>query len=221
MMKRNKINAMVAVLVLFALLAGPVSTNANSKHKAHTDCYTKSVVNFKFDLRKLWIDHTVWTRNYIISAIAELEDKETVLTRLLQNQADIGNTIKPYYGEDAGEQLTKLLTEHIEIAGEIIDAAKREDKEALEESTKEWYRNADDLAVFLSKANPNWKEEELKESLYEHLKLTADEVVSRLKKDWESDIAAFDAGEKHIIMLADVLAKGIIKQFPDQFNSGH
>ncbi|WP_413785504.1 glycosyltransferase [Cytobacillus sp. IB215665] len=221
MMKHNKINAMIVVLVLFAVLAGPISTSANSKHKAHTDCYTKSVVNLKFDLRNLWIDHTVWTRNYIISAIAELEDKEKVLARLLQNQADIGNAIKPYYGEDAGEQLTKLLTEHIEIAGEIIDAAKREDKEALEKSTKEWYRNADDLAVFLSKANPNWKEEELKESLYEHLKLTADEVVSRLKKDWDADIAAFDAGEKHIIMLADVLAKGIIKQFPDQFNSGH
>jgi hypothetical protein len=43
------------------------------------------------------------------------------------------------------------------------------------------------------------------------LALTTDEVVSRLKKDWAADIAAYDKGHEHILKLADALAEGIAK----------
>jgi hypothetical protein len=78
--------------------------------------------------------------------------------RLLRNQQDIRNAMKPFYGEDAGNQLGKLLTEHIVIAGKVVDAAKSGNAAELEKNNKEWYRNADDIASFLSKANPNWTE---------------------------------------------------------------
>ena len=76
------------------------------------------------DERQLWIDHVSWTRNFIVSDIASLEDKNIVLERLLKNQDDIGNSIKPYYGEDAGNKLSALLREHIELAGKVLEAAK-------------------------------------------------------------------------------------------------
>jgi hypothetical protein len=91
-------------------------------------CISQSAVQLKGDLRKFWIDHAVWTRNYIVSAIAGLEDQEKVLNRLLKNQEDIGNAIKSYYGEAAGNKLTELLREHILIAGKIVDAAKSGDQ---------------------------------------------------------------------------------------------
>src|SRR5688572_12154878 len=48
-------------------------------------------------MRKLWEDHIAWTRLFIVSAAADLPDKAATTERLLQNQTDIGNAIKPYY----------------------------------------------------------------------------------------------------------------------------
>ena len=149
--------------------------------------------------------------------MAGLKDKDKVLSRLLKNQEDIGNVIKPYYGEEAGNKLTALLKEHILIAGKIVDATKKNKQDDLKKYNAQWYKNADDIAKFLSSANPNWTEQELKDLLYTHLQLLTEMIQARVKKDWDADIAAFDKGEDHIITLADALTEGIIRQFPNQF----
>ncbi|PWW08580.1 hypothetical protein DFQ01_101303 [Paenibacillus cellulosilyticus] len=178
---------------------------------------TKSAVQFSNEMRRLWIEHIGWTGTYIVSAIAGLEDQQAVLARLLQNQKDIGNAIKPYYGEAAGNQLATLLQEHIMLAGKVIDAAKAGNTADLNKYNAQWHRNADDIARFLATANPNWNAKELQDMLYTHLKLINDQVAARLKKDWQADILAIDQNEAHMIKFADLLSEGIIKQFPKQF----
>lgn len=167
--------------------------------------------------QKLWIDHVLWTRNFIISDLSSLEDKEMVLDRLLQNQDDIGDSIKSYYGEEAGNQLSKLLREHIVLAGQVVDAAKSGNKTDLEKYNKLWYQNADQIADFLSNANPNYSNKTLKDMLYTHLQLITDAVTARLNKDWQADIIAYDKGEDHMVKFAKILVEGIITQFPEQF----
>lgn len=200
-----------------ALIFTPFTTEAKGTTYQQNQEISTSSVQLNNALRKLWIDHTIWTRSYIVSALSGLEDQEKVLERLLQNQADIGNAIKPYYGEEAGNRLAELLREHILIAGKVVDAAKSGNQDLLKKYNAEWYKNADDLALFLSKANPNWNNNELKELLYMHLQLVTDQVVTRIKKDWDGEISAYDKGENHIIKLADTLTTGIIKQFPNKF----
>ncbi|HYK74878.1 MAG TPA: glycosyltransferase [Pseudoneobacillus sp.] len=139
------------------------------------------------------------------------------MNRLLKNQVDIGNAIKPYYGEQAGTKLTELLKEHILIAGSIIEAAKKGDQANVDKFNKDWIRNADQIVAFLTSANPNWDKKELTDMFYTHLKLTTDEVVDRLKKDWENDIRTADTNEEHLIHMADFLTEGIVKQFPKKF----
>lgn len=189
-----------------------------------TQVYSKTSIPFtraQSDLqnaeRKLWIDHISWTRSYIISAIAALEDQNDVLERLLRNQDEIGNSIKPFYGEEAGNKLAALLREHIELAGKVLAAAKTNNKSELDKYNKLWYENADKIAAFLSKANPYYSEKEIKNMLYQHLKYVTDQVVARLNKNWKADIEAYDKGEEHMIHFADLLAEGIMKQFPDKF----
>lgn len=167
--------------------------------------------------QKLWIDHVLWTRNFIISDLASLEDKEMVLDRLLQNQDDIGDSIKSYYGEEAGNQLSKILREHIVLAGQVVDAAKSGNKTDLEKYNKLWYQNADQIADFLSNANPNYSNKTLKDMLYTHLQLITEAVTARLNKDWQADIIAYDKGEDHMVKFAKILVEGIITQFPEQF----
>lgn len=176
-----------------------------------------SMVNLKMDERKLWIDHVLWTRSFIISDLASLPDKDFTLQRLLKNQDDIGSSIKPYYGEEAGNKLSKLLREHIVIAGQVVDAAKNNDKTNLDKYNKSWYKNADEIAEFLSTANPNWSNSELKDMLYKHLEFVTNQAVARINKDWKADIEAYDKGEEHMIMFSDMISDGIIKQFPQKF----
>lgn len=207
--------------LLLSFLLALVLTPVKSKASGHTfskdvNC-NKSICDLKMSERRLWIDHVSWTRNYIVSDLSSLEDKSYVLERLLKNQDDIGNSIKPYYGEEAGNKLSALLREHIELAGKVVDAAKVNNKNDLEKYNKLWYENADKIASFLSSANPNYSEKNLKDMLYKHLQFVTDQAVARLNKDWKADIEAYDKGENHMIMFADVLTDGIIKQFPQKF----
>src|SRR5512143_3037936 len=113
-----------------------------------------SALDFHNAMRKLWEDHITWTRMYIVSAAANLPDKDQTAQRLLQNQTDIGNAIKPFYGEQAGNQLTALLRDHILGAADLIAAAQSGDQAKVQAASAKWYANADDIATFLSKANP-------------------------------------------------------------------
>jgi len=178
---------------------------------------TDPAIDLRMAMRKLWEDHITWTRNYIISALADLEDTDKVAERLLKNQDDIGNAIKPMYGDEAGKKLTSLLRDHILVATEVVKAAKMGNNEDLTKANKKWYANADDIAVFLSGANPNWPKQVLADMLYKHLEYTTGEVVSRLKKDWAADIDYYDKGHVHMLMFADALTDGILQQFPDKF----
>src|ERR1044071_4211265 len=108
---------LIALLLPLSLSVMPCSTSALSlndeppKRMALHDA-----------MRKLWEDHITWTRVFIISAAGDLPDKATATDRLLQNQVDIGDAIKPYYGDAAGNKLTSLLKEHIPTAAEVVAA---------------------------------------------------------------------------------------------------
>ena len=173
---------------------------------------------FQRAVRKLWEDHITWTRVYIIAALADLPEADAAAQRLLQNQADIGNAIKPFYGDQAGDQLTALLKDHILIAADLLGAAKSGDNVKFEDANTRWYDNADQIAVFLNSANPDeWPLSEMKAMMNDHLDLTLQEAVARLNQDWQADVAAYDEIHQQILHMADMLADGIIEQFPKSF----
>ena len=130
-------------------------------------------------LRRLWADHVIWTRQYIVAALAGSPDAETAAGRLLRNQEDIGNAIVPFYGEAAGAKLTELLKDHILIAVDAIAAAIADDERLFRRLDRRWRENADDIAAFLAGANPNWPEHDLQDLLGQHLKLTKRELLAR------------------------------------------
>jgi hypothetical protein len=103
------------------------------------------------------------------------------------------------------------------IAGDLIAAAMTEDQQKFEETDKEWSRNAEDIAAFLSGANSYWPQKDVVDLLNLHLTLTKDEAVARMQADWEKDVTAFDQIFTEILTLADILSEGIIRQFPEKF----
>jgi hypothetical protein len=205
------INVSILIVLLlagglpFAAAASPASMSAKE-------------AGFQDAMRKLWEDHITWTRLFIVSAAADLPDKGPTTDRLLKNQADIGNAIKPYYGDAAGEKLTALLKEHITTAAELVTAAKANDTAKMENAKTRWFANADAIAAFLSGANPkNWPSAEITQMMHDHLNLTTAEMHARLKGDWGADIAAYEKVHEQILRMADMLTAGIVTQFPQKF----
>jgi hypothetical protein len=199
--------------VFVGALAGAPALNALSPDTQQKP--TKA--SLREDMRKLWTDHVVWTRDYIIAAAADAPDQKAAADRLMKNQEDIGAAIGGIYGKAAGDQLTVLLKDHINIAVEVIKAAKGGDKAGLTAADAKWQKNGEDIADFLSKANPNWPRATLVDMMKMHLSTTTTEVTARLNKDWAADVRAFDEVYRHILMMSDAISAGIAKQFPDKF----
>jgi hypothetical protein len=211
MQSRALIPAAAAALVL--AVASPA--HAGTAH--HPAATTKRVV-FHDAMRKLWEDHITWTRLAIVSFAGDLPDLPATEARLLRNQTDIGNAVKPYYGRAAGDQLTALLKAHILGAVALLQAAKAGDQAQLAQRRAEWYANGNQIADFLHRANPhNWPRADLREMMKAHLDQTLNQAVHRLGGDYEADIRDYEMIHHHILEMADTLSAGIIKQFPRRF----
>ncbi|HJS27724.1 MAG TPA: hypothetical protein VJ913_11435 [Actinomycetota bacterium] len=169
-------------------------------------------------MRRLWVDHVTWTRLFIVSFVADLPDLQATTDRLLQNQVDIGDAIKPFYGKAAANQLTALLTDHILTAAELLGAAKADDQTAFEEAKADWYANAREIARFLHDANPDhWRLADLRTMMRVHLDLTLQEAAQQLAGDFAASVATYDEVETEILHMADMLSAGIVAQFPNAF----
>jgi hypothetical protein len=175
------------------------------------------VTELRISLHDLWVDHIVWTRQYVVAAAADQPDEPFAAERLMRNQEEIGNAIKPFYGDQAGDQLTSQLKDHILIAVDLLEAAKAGDSNAVEEIEERWYANADEIATFLSGANPNWTKEEMVNMVNEHLSLTKTEAVARLTGDYATDVTTFDALYQHAVSMGDEFTIGIVNQFQERF----
>jgi hypothetical protein len=219
MKTRTIVVSLAALGLVLAACSSSVTNGAGSTASDSNLTVTKGdTTTVAQDVRKLWEDHITWTRLYIVSAAAGLGDTDATAKRLLANQADIGNAIKPYYGEAAGTQLTALLRQHILTAADLITAAKAGDNAQVATLKADWYANGDQIAAFLSKANPTyWPLDALKQHMKMHLDLTLDEAVAQLQGKYAAGIADYDKIHVAILELADALSKGIAGQFPDRF----
>jgi hypothetical protein len=217
---RIPLKAFIALAVV--LVTMPLATLAQEATPPVGEGATSEVsierVAFQDAMRKLWEDHITWTRLYIVSFAADLPDQELTAERLLRNQTEIGDAIKPFYGEDAGNELTTLFEEHIQGAVDLLAATKAGDQAAVETASANWYANADAIAAFLNAANPDaWPLADLQAEMKMHLDLTLEEATARLNGDFAADIAAYDQIHDHILKLADLLSTGIMQQFPERF----
>ncbi|MCP1125820.1 acetylglutamate kinase [Bacillus sp. 3103sda1] len=178
---------------------------------------SKNEVDLKSYMRSLWEQHVAWTRMAIISIIFNLPDVNVTITRLLKNAPDMGNLLKPFYGQNAATKYSNLIKDHLVIAADLVKAAKAGDQNAASIAEKKWYANADKIVEFISSINPHIPKEKFRKMFYEHLALTKAEAVSMLKKDYQSSAQLYDKIEKEALEMADALTEGIVKQFPQVF----
>ena len=164
-------------------------------------------------MQRLWIEHVLWTRFFIVSTAFDLPDLKFVTNRLLRNPDDFAKELRRFYGKQTAMQFKRLLTEHLTIAAQLVNAAKAGNTQEADKQRKLWYANAEGIARFLASINPFWSEIEWRDLLFDHLKMTEDEAGFILTGQYENGINEYDAIQAEALTMADVMTRGIIRQF--------
>ena len=165
----------------------------------------------------VWEQHIMWTRMLLISIAENLKDLEATQTRLLRNPKDIADVFRRFYGIAVANRIQQLLTEHLVIGKDLIVALKNKNQEEATKLNTKWYQNADEMAEAFSSINPFYPKEEIRNMLYEHLRLTTNEVNYRLQGNYVEDINSYDMVQKEILKMSQFFVNGIVKQFPNLF----
>ena len=213
MNSKKYVLSIAVVFIVLSVLFAENSPLSSAKKPAEIDPQV-----FREDMRKLWEEHVNLTRFFIISTISNLPDQEETAQRMIHNQNEIGDAIKPFYGDAAGEQLAALLREHALISATMLQAARKADAPAFEEAVARWYANADELAKLLFELNPeNWPLRKTRPIMKVYLDLTLEQALARWNGDFEKDIEAYDKVHNHALEIADMLSEGIINRFWERF----
>lgn len=183
----------------------------------NTSCISEQEVSLSNSMRLVWEQHVYWTRLTIISLTFNLPDVESTTTRLLRNATDMGNLLKPFYGNRIAARFSDLIREHLLIAVELVNAAKADNQRAVAAIERRWYENGEEIAEFLSRINPFISRDDFQEMFFEHLALTTQEAVFLIRNNFQSSIAVFDKIEAEALQMADTITAAIVQQFPRKF----
>lgn len=164
-------------------------------------------------IRRLWNEHILWTRQFILSTAFNSPDLQFVTERLLQNPDDFARALKPFYGEHKAMQFKRLFTDHLLIASQLVNAAKAGDTVEADKQRRIWYANAEDISRFLASINPFWSEREWRDLFFDHLRMTEDEAVFILTDQYAKSIKEYDDIQAEALRMADIMTYGIICQF--------
>ncbi|MBF0217633.1 MAG: hypothetical protein HQL30_11655 [Candidatus Omnitrophica bacterium] len=177
---------------------------------------SKAAVDLRAEIRGLFEARTRLMRSYIVSAMNDTKEAAAEKDELIRNANDLGGSIQPYYGYLAKNIMAGLLKKDVVITGDVIRAARSKKAKDIDRAKKKWYANAYLLAGFFALAR-NQSMGDLTDMLYKHLDLTWGEIQAIVDKDEAKSLEYFGEDSSHMVMFSEVLADGIVRQFPEKF----
>lgn len=168
-------------------------------------------------MRDLWHGHIVHAREYAVAVHAGNEaDAAAAADAVVENARQISSAVAGFYGEAGGDQLLTLLAGHWGAVKAMTDARTAGDEAAAGKAMEDLTANAGEIARFLAGANPHLPEAALQGMLLAHGAHHSQQVNLILANDTAGEAVEWTAMQAHMDMIADALAAGIAKQFPDK-----
>jgi len=198
------------------LLLAAAPSLAHEKHMGMQE--SAKSVELREGLRDLWVGHVFWVRNVALATRqGETEAAKVAEENVVKNARAIADAVIPLYGKPAADKLFGLLAGHYGAVKGYMTAAYAADKAGKEAAIDKIKANADEIAVFLSSANPNLPKDTLVSLLFAHGAHHIGQIDAFAVKDYAGEAQIWAAMNEHMLMIADALGKGIAKQFPKKF----
>jgi hypothetical protein len=213
-MLKNAFKSFLAVTAMVLMAASP----SLAKEKMKVMKETPKAVEMREALRDLWQGHIFWVRNVVLSTkLGETEAAKVAEENVVKNARAIADSVIPFYGKDAADKLFGLLAGHYGAVKEYMTVSYFGNNAGKEAAVDKIKKNATEIAVFLSSANPNWPKETLVSLLFAHGGHHIAQIDALNEKNYSSEAQTWEAMKNHMNMIADALGKGIVKQFPKKF----
>lgn len=173
----------------------------------------KDEIDLSNDMRLAWNQHAFWIMMFQTSLFNGLGNMEAVQMRLMKTPEDIAEVFDKFYSGAMVRQLMQLLSEHTQLAGEIMQAMQDNEMQRADQLERQWYQNAENIARLLSNANTQYSYDELLQMLTVHLDLLKRQMLAALNHEYDNEVSLFDENENHLMELADYLTNGLVEQF--------
>ncbi|HKM35203.1 MAG TPA: LysM domain-containing protein [Lachnospiraceae bacterium] len=181
--------------------------------ESNRDEPNKDQLDLNNDLRQAWMEHVFWVLMYISAYLNNTPDLQAVMDRLEQTPEDITAAFDNFYSQNTVNQLTMLLSQHTSMTADLITAMRDENTAAIEELDRQMTQNVENIARYLSNANPKYNYDELLRGLKMHLVTTKREIQAALNNNYSEEVRLFDENTNQVLQLADYLTQGLISQF--------
>ena len=211
-----KLHFLLSLVPALALAAPGIAIAHEGPHPASST--TAALADTKAALRDLWIGHVFWVRNVVDARIeGNAAESKAAEAQVVNNARAIADSIEPFYGQAAADKLFGLLAGHWGAISDYLDATRDADKGGQDAALKSLLANADQIAVFLGGANPNLPVDALRGLLTAHGSHHVQQIQQLKAGQYEQEAKTWSAMTTHMYVIADALADGIAKQFPDKF----
>jgi hypothetical protein len=210
----NRIASLTFASVALAA-AGAVHAEATHDKHATAPAAVTTPAQAQDALRDLWIGHVFWVRNVVTETIGgNAAAAKAAEEQVVANARAIAGAIEPFYGKAASEKLFGQLAGHY---GAIKEWLLAKDKAGQDAAFKKLVANAEEIATFLSSANPNLPKETLRGLLLAHGGHHVQQIRQLRDKDYAAEAQTWQAMTQHMYVIADALAGALHKQFPAKF----
>lgn len=208
-------------LLLAALIAAPAIAHAPADHSATASSAAASSApaapKLQAALRALWHGHVVHARDYAMAVHGKHHAAASkAADAVVANARQIAGAVGGFYGDAAGKQMLTLLAGHWGAVKALTDARAAHDEAAAGKAMTDLTGNAGQIAKFLGAANPNLPEDTLRGLLLAHGAHHEQQIRQVMAGDTRGEAATWKAMQAHMDTIADALAAGIAKQFPDK-----
>lgn len=170
-------------------------------------------------LRDLWVGHVFWVRNVSWTTF----DRNDAAMKVAEQQAvanaqSLAAAIEPFYGAAAKEAFFKLLAGHYGAVKAYLTATANGDASAQATATQSLTSNAEEIAIFLSKANPYLSKDAVYGLLLAHGGHHVQQIQELKDRKYDAEAKTWEDMKNHVYRIADATADALAKQFATKFS---
>jgi hypothetical protein len=174
--------------------------------------------SLRVTLDRLLGEHLVLAAESMRAGLARTADFGAARQALAGNSADLQAGIAAYYGVGAGKQFGDVWREHVDAYIAFIEAVAAKDASARTASLNRLHVYHDQIAAFLSSANPYLPAADVAALIRRHVQALISQVESAEAGDHERTVATIRGAYAQTFEVGDAIAMAIARQFPDRFH---